>query len=172
MLLLEEIRKTNKKPKELLVYLASLVKKNKSILKDFADSLKNSSDAERGICIETLEYVSKDSPDIAEPHVETVISYLNDKAPRVKWEAARIIANISRSYPEKAVKAVENLMKNATDKGTVVRWSSAFALGEIAKNNKSRQKELIKTLENFANKEQNNGVKNVYLKALEAISKN
>lgn len=171
MTLLEEIKKSNKKPKELLVYLSSLVKKDKSILKSFSDCLKNGNDVERGICMETLEYISKDAPEIAEPHVETVINFLNDKAPRVKWEAARVIANISSKCPEKAVKAVDNLLKNTTDKGTVVRWSSAFAIGEIAKNNKSKQKELIKTIENLAKKEQNNGVKNVYLKALKVISK-
>lgn len=171
MKILEEIRKSDKKPKELNAFIAKLIFEKKPSGGDFTEALTSGSDAERGTCIEALEYATQTNQEIAKPYILEVIKCLGDKAPRVKWEAARIIANIAKSLPKEAEKALDSLMKNTTDKGTVVRWSTAFALGEIAKNNKSKQKDLIKTIENLAKKEQNNGVKNVYLKALKAVLK-
>lgn len=171
MKLLDEIRKSGKKPKELLTYLSEKVKKDKGLLDDFSQSLKNGSPVEKGICMEVLEYVSQEKPELVIPYINEVTTYLNYDAPRVKWEAARVVANLSSKYPEKTEKAIGKLMVNTKDKGTVVRWATAFALGEIAKHNKNIQKELIKKIEDIIKKEQNSGVKNVYLKALKVINK-
>jgi len=62
-------------------------------------------------------------------------------------------------------------LKNSSDKGTVIRWSAAFALGEIAKSNSNAQKTLLPKMKELVMKETNNGVKNVYLKALKVIEK-
>jgi len=171
MRILDEIRGSDKKPKALLIYLSEKVKKDKSLLKDFSDCLKNATTVEKGTLMEILEYASKNDPDSAISHLDEVINHLNFDAPRVKWEAARVIANLSQRYPEKVAKAIDKLLTNANNKGTVVRWSSAFALGEIAKYNKKIKTELVKKIENLSKKEQNNGVKNVYLKALKIINK-
>lgn len=79
------------------------------------------------------------------------------------------IGNLAQKFPEKAVQAVPKLLDNTKDKGTVVRWSAAFALTEIAKYNSKKQKELIAKLQNIIKTEQNNGVKNVYLKTLKTL---
>jgi len=60
---------------------------------------------------------------------------------------------------------------NTKDKGTVVRWSAALALGEIAKYNLNIRASLILKIGVILKREKNNGVKNVYLKALKAINK-
>ena len=169
MKLLDEIRDTNKKPKEFLVFLSEKVKKDKSLLDNFSKCLENGSPVEKGICMEVLEFVSQEKPELVIPYIDEVITYLNYDAPRVKWEAARVVANLSQKYPEKAAKTVDKLMINTKDKGTVVRWATAFALGEIVKYNKNIQKELVKKIEDIIKKEQNSGVKNVYLKALKMI---
>lgn len=171
MNLLEEIRKSNKKPKELVLFLSSAVKKNKSLLNPFETLLKTGNVAERGICMEVLEFVSQEKPEYAKSYVAVVISYLTDPAPKVKWEAARVIGNIALKFPEEALKAVPNLIKNTGDKGTVVRWSAAYALSEILKNNKPARAKLLPQVEAALKKEKSNGVKNVYLKALKTISK-
>jgi len=171
MNLLDEIRKSNKKPKELLVYLSEKVKKDKKLLSDFSDCLKNAKTAEKGTLMETLEYASEDNPELVISHLNEVINHLGFDAPRVKWEAARVIANLSEKYPDKAAQAIDKLLINTKDKGTVVRWSTALAIGEIAKFNKNKQKSLVSIIENLVKKEQNNGVKNVYLKALKIINK-
>jgi len=171
MNLLDEIRKSNKKPKELLVYLSEKVKKDKKLLSDFSDCLKDASAPEKGTLMETLEYASKDNPEVAIPHLNEVINHLSFDAPRVKWEAARVIANVSSKYPDKALLSIDRLLFNTKDKGTVVRWSTAFAIGEIAKFNKNKQRSLVSIIENLIKKEQNNGVKNVYQKALKIINR-
>ncbi len=171
MKLLEEIRRSDKKPKELLTYLSEKVKKDNSFLNDFSKCLEEGTPVEKGICMEVLEYVSQEKPELVIPHIDGTIAYLDYDAPRVKWEAARVIANLAPKYPEKAAKAINKLIINTKDKGTVVRWSTAFALGEIAKYGKSNQATLVKKMEDLVRKEQNNGVKNVYLKALKVIKK-
>jgi len=74
-------------------------------------------------------------------------------------------------FSNETEKAIAGLLENTKDKGTVVRWSAAFALGEIAKNNPETRKQLIPIFEKLIKNEKNNGVKNVYLKALKLIKK-
>ncbi len=118
--------------------------------------------------MEAIEYVTKEEPEFAENCLDFVIDHIDDDAPRVKWEAARIIGNVASTFPEKIKSAVPKLLENATDKGTVVRWSAAFALTEIAKNNKNLKKELEERFNEIVKKESNNGVKKIYLKYLKA----
>lgn len=66
---------------------------------------------------------------------------------------------------------IDKLLINTKDTGTVVRWSAAFALGEIIRYNVKIRKTLIGKIEIILEKEQNSGVKNVYLKALKVICK-
>jgi HEAT repeat protein len=169
--LLQEIRKSDKKPKELLEYLSKLIIKDPSLINDYEVSLSTPSDSERGTCIESLEYVTQEKPEIALPHLISIISCLKDNAPRVKWEAARIIANISTKYPEKAAEAIDHLLINTKDNGTVVRWSTALALGEIMKSNKEVRVKLKDKIEKLVKEEENNGVKNVYIRALKIVNK-
>jgi hypothetical protein len=48
-----------------------------------------------------------------------------------------------------------------------VRWSAAFALTEIAKSNKAAQIKLIPEFRKILEREDNNGVRKIYLKHLE-----
>lgn len=171
MNILEEIRKSDKKPKELNAFIAKLIVEKKPSSKDFADAFASGNDVERGTCIEALEYATQTNPNIAKPYISSVINCLKDKAPRVKWEASRVIGNVSKVLPEETGEAIPKLLENTTDKGTVVRWSTAFALSEIAKNNNKLRSSLLTKINEILKKEQNNGVKNVYLKALKVINK-
>ncbi len=49
--------------------------------------------------------------------------------------------------------------------------SPSFALTEIAKNNAQNQKQLLPLFKDIIKTEQNNGVKNVYIKAIKIIEK-
>jgi hypothetical protein len=68
---------------------------------------------------------------------------LSDKAPRVQWESAKVIANIAHRYPKKLDNAICNLLANSESSGTVVRWCAALALGEIVKLRTKHTKGLI-----------------------------
>jgi HEAT repeat protein len=118
-----------------------------------------------------MEHVSKDNPELAVPYLESMIEYIDYDAPRVKWEIARVIANVSRVPSNELARAIPKLLRNAEDSGTVVRWSAAFALTEIAKHNPDLTKELIPKFSKIAKKEHNGGVKKIYLKALKNLTK-
>jgi len=169
--ILEEIRNWKGKPKELVIFLSEKVKKDKKLFNQLADGLKNGSKVEKGVCAEVMEYVTKDEPEFALPYIDTIIDYIDYDAPRVKWETSRVIGNVTQKFPNKVSKAISKLMLNTKDKGTVVRWSAAYGLTEIAKNNPKSQNELISKFSEIIKKEENNGVKNVYLKALKVIEK-
>lgn len=171
MNLLDEIRNSKKKPKELVADLVEVVKKDKKLLEQIPECLKIGNDVERGNCLWMLTDISKEQPEWLEPYIEMVVDYINDKAPRVKWEADETLANLAEKYPDKVGKAVDKLLINTKDKGTVVRWSAALALGEIAKYNLKLRPSLLKQIDNILKKEVNNGVKNVYLRALKEINK-
>jgi hypothetical protein len=71
-------------------------------------------------------------------------------------------------------KAIPFLLKNTSDDAantTVIKWCAAFALAEIARYNKKARKHLVPVFEKIIKQERNNGVRNVYVKAMKAIEK-
>jgi len=48
----------------------------------------------------------------------------------------------------------------------IKKWSAAFALTEIAKSNPEMQKELVPEFKKILEKENNKGVKNIYIRSL------
>lgn len=163
------ILQSDKKPKEKVSLLADKAKKDKKILDELVEYFEAGSVADKGNCIEVMEYVSQDKPELIIPYLDFIIENLDYNAPKVKWETARVIGNLASKYPDRVEKSIKKLVLNAKDDGTVVRWSVAFALTEIAKSNSKLQKELVKRFNQIVKEESNNGVKNVYLKTLKIL---
>ncbi|MEM2935281.1 MAG: HEAT repeat domain-containing protein [Candidatus Thermoplasmatota archaeon] len=168
---IEEILKSKEKPKQKLTILAKILTEEKSAMNDLINYFDKVSDSEKGYLMEALEYVTKENPEIGKYSLDFVIKNINYKAPRVKWEASRIVGNVARKYPDKIKEVIPKLLENTKDKGTVVRWSAAFALTEIAKSNPELQEELALQFNEIVKKETNNGVKNIYLKYLKSVEK-
>ncbi|MCZ4244846.1 hypothetical protein [Pedobacter punctiformis] len=126
----------------------------------------------RATCIEAIEYATKKNPNLAD---ETVFFFvtkaLKEDEPRIKWESAKVIANISSKYSDKLDSATTNLLENAVHNGTVVRWATALALGEILKLKTSRNIKLMPVLEKLSEAEEDNGVKKKYLDAIKKAKK-
>lgn len=169
MTTIDEILKSKRKPKEIVTLLAEKLKSDKELVADLIRCFENGSVAEKGNCMEAIEYITKENPEFAENCLDFVIEHINNKAPRVKWETARIIGNVAHKFPDKVKDAVPKLLENTKDKGTVVRWSTAFALTEIAKSNPELRKELSSKFNGIVKKESNKGVKNIYLKYLKGV---
>ena len=93
------------------------------------------------------------------------------KAPRVKWESARVIGNIAHLFPAELNKAISNLLTNSEYNGTVVRWASAYALGEILKLKTKHNKDLLPAIESICKREEDNGVKKKYFEAIKKMKK-
>jgi len=166
---LDEIRTWRGKPKELVAFLVESIEKDEKLFSQLIEVLKSGSDVEKGTVADVMKHVSKDKPEIAAPYIDDMIEYVNYRAPRVKWGVPESIGNMAQKYPTEVEKAILNLLKNTKDESTVVRWCAAYALSEIAKSIPS-DKDMLLKIQELADNEQNNGVKNVYLKALKTIA--
>ena len=158
------------KPKEKTERLSKWIlesPKNVDVLIDFS---KASKDPIKSTCIESLEYATRSNPDIFSVAVlDFVTKTLTEKAPRIKWESAKVVGNIAHLYPDKLDEAIKNLLVNSEHSGTVVRWSAAFALGQIIKIKTSRNKDLISAIESICKREEKNSIKKIYLDALKKV---
>ena len=129
-------------------------------------------DPAKATCIEAMEYATKQKPEIADEIVLTfVTNKLTEKAPRIKWESAKVIGNIAHLFPTKLEKSIGNLLINTEHEGTVVRWSSAFALGEILKLKTKYNNDLLPAVEAICVKEEKNSIKKIYLDAIKKMKK-
>jgi len=171
MKVIEEIRNWEGKPKELVAFLTESIREDEKLFSQLVEILKTGSDVEKGTCADVMKHVSKDKPEIVVPYIDEIIAYIDYRAPRVKWGVPESIGNLAQKFPKEVEKAVPKLLVNTKDESTVVRWCAAFALSEIIKNNLSVREELVPKIEGIVKNEKNNGVKNVYLKALKTISK-
>jgi len=171
---IEEILKVKIKPKEKQVKLVEAIIHKKIPAKEFIEFFESAKDTDKGTCADVMKHVSEEKPEILEPFIDILIKYINYELPRVKWGVPETIGNLSKKYPEKVVGAIPYLLKNTTDdkiNTTVIKWCAAYGLSEIAKNNPKTRKQLLPVFEKIIKSEKNNGVKNVYLKALKAINK-
>ena len=171
--MIKEILNSNRKPKEKVSVSSERIKKDKALFKELMEILRTGSDVEKGTCADIMKHVTVENPETAVPYIDEVIGYINYKAPRVRWGVPESIGNVAKKYPEKVEKAIPFLLKNTVENKentTVIRWCAAYGLSEIAKTTKNR--ELIKKIRDISKKEKNNGVRNVYLKALKEIGKN
>ena len=171
---IEEILQSKIKPKEKQIRLVEAVCHKKIAAKDFIDYFVTASDVDKGTCADAMKHISVSNPEILAPYIDTLLPYINYKLPRVKWGVSEAIGNMAKDYPDKVARAIPNLLKNTTDNKintTVIRWCVAFALTEIAKHNSKTRKQLLPVFEKIIKSEKNNGVKNVYAKALKVIEK-
>jgi len=135
----------------------------------FADGSKESVKA---TCMEALEHATKVRPGIANASLlDFAVKSLRDKAPRVKWESARVIGNIAYLFPGNLEESVKNLLENAEYKGTVVRWSAAYALGEIVKLKTVLNCDLIPAINAIIDQEEKNSIKKILIAAVKAAVK-
>jgi len=162
----------NVKPKEKTESLSNWIINNPGKVNDLIDFAEKSRESIKATCIEAIEFATKSNPEIASLYcLDFVSRTLTEKAPRVKWESARVIGNIAHLYPEKLDEAINNLLVNSEHSGTVVRWSAAFALGQILKIQTSRNEDLIPAIKSICKREEKNSIKKIYLDTLKRLKK-
>ncbi len=171
---IEDVVRSNLKPKEKQAKLVGSVCDGTIGGETLIEFFQSASDVDKGTCADAMKHVSGQQPGILAPFIDRLIEYVNHRAPRVKWGISEAIGNLAREYPDKAVHAIPYLMQNTIENKTnttVVRWCAAYGLSEIAKHNPKARGELVPKMKEIAEKEENNGVRNVYLKALRQIEK-
>lgn len=128
-------------------------------------------DPDKANCVEALEFATKVQPTIATPVcLDFAVAALTAKAPRVKWEAAKVIGNIAHCYPTQLSKAINHLLVNTEHEGTVVRWSAAFALSTIIQLKTKHNKTLVPAVEAICQAESQNSIKKIYAAALKKVA--
>lgn len=158
------------KPKEKTDAVGQLLLKKSLSVNELLSYAENQKDPVKATCIEAIEYVTKQEPNIADGKVlEFVTQQLTAKSPRVKWESAKVIGNVAHLFPDKLEKAITHLLTNTEHSGTVVRWSSAYALGEILKLNTDHNSDLLPAIEQICENEEKNSIRKIYLAAIKKI---
>lgn len=160
------------KPKAKTETISSLLLGKKISIDELITFAAAAKDPAKATCIEALEFVTKQNPDATDKACLAFVSQmLVSKAPRVKWESARVIGNIAHLFPASLDEAINNLLTNSEHPGTVVRWSAAYALGEILKLKTKHNKDLIPAIEAICKREEKNSIRKIYLDALKKSAK-
>jgi hypothetical protein len=160
------------KPKERTESISRLILENPIVINELVSYAASSKDPAKATCIEALEFATGSNPGLATKECfDFVTLALAEKAPRVKWEAARVVGNIATVFPAHLDKAIINLLINTEHPGTVVRWSAATALSQILKLKTGYNKELIPAIEAIIEREEKNSIRKIYLDALKKIRK-
>lgn len=124
-------------------------------------------DPVKASCMEALEFATRQNPAIGNKEsFRFAILSLSAKAPRVKWESAKVIGNTAHLHTDDLDGAIGGLLQNSECEGTVVRWSAAFALGEILKLKTKHNSELLPALEAISQREEKNSIRKIYLDAI------
>lgn len=135
-----------------------------SELISFANHAK---DAPRATCTEALEYVTKLNPSFADNMVwEFVVASLDAKAPRVRWESAKVIGNIAHLFTARLHECIGLLLANSEHTGTVVRWSAAYAISSMLRTGAPESEPLIAIAKSIPEREEKNSIRKMYLAAL------
>ena len=139
-------------------------------LSDFSGRAEELKDRQTATFLEAVESVTgqKDSR-LGVEYLKFVEKYILSDNNSCKGEASRIVGNMAHLYPDELGVAIEALLKNTSVSGTVVRWGSAYALARIIVLERYRNSDLVNTVRDIYEAEQENGVRNQYAKALKRI---
>jgi hypothetical protein len=166
---IKEVLSLQIKPKEKTDKITQIITDAPKQINNLMRNFRDGTDVEKGTYATVLKQVSSINPRIVEPFIDELVGYINYKANRVKWGVPETIGNLAEKYPKEVEKAIPNLLLNTRDRSTVVRWCAAYALSRIALHNKDIREELLKKIQGILAQEDNNGVRNVYLKTLKQI---
>ncbi|MCL9804211.1 hypothetical protein NAT51_01650 [Flavobacterium amniphilum] len=159
------------KPKDKTIVLSGWLLDNSLPVDELISFAGQSKDTVKASCIEAVEYATKENPSSADENIlQFVTEALTEKAPRIKWESAKVIGNIAHLFPEQLDTAIQNLLVNTKHEGTVVRWSSAYALGEILKLKTPEADTLFSVIERILEKEEKNSIRKIYLDSIKKIT--
>lgn len=168
----ELLNDKQQKPKVKTETLSNWLLEGKISMDDLIAFAETAKDPAKATCIEAIEYATKLKPVTANKQCfQFATKTLTAKAPRIKWESARVIGNTAHLFPDSLDEAIKNLLDNSEHEGTVVRWSAAFALGEIIKLKTDCNNDLLPTIEAICNREEKNSIKKIYLEAIKKMKK-
>lgn len=160
------------KPKQKTETLCQLLLDKQLSIAELIEFAEPAKDPIKATCIEAMEFVTQKQPDWLDKTAFTfVTNTLTVKAPRIKWESAKVVGNTAHLHQTQLDEAIKNLLMNTKHEGTVVRWSAAFALTEILKLKTKHNTYLLQELEQICELEEKNSIKKIYLKGFKELAK-
>lgn len=162
----------NYKLKEKTIILSDfLINKIISINQIIEYALQTKDDSHKATCIEAIEFVTSKEPKIIDLQTFMfVVESLNSKAPRIKWESAKVVSNTASLFENHFEIVIPYLLQNANHKGTVVRWSTAKALSTILCLKTKHNDNLLYQVKIICDKEEKDSIKKIYKAALKTIA--
>lgn len=172
MMLKEILADRSLKAKEKAEIIATQLIKGTIDSNTLIDIASNQKDTAKGICLEACEYAVCVHPDCATAKlVDFAIHSLHEKAPKVKWEAAKVIGSCIARFPTRIDAAIPPLLEQSEHSGTVVRWSAAFALSQILLAQTPVNSELIPAVHAIVKREEKNSIRKIYEAALKKAAR-
>jgi len=172
MNLLELLADKTLKPKEKTETISTWLLNATLNIDKLVEYASGQKDPAKASCIEAIEFATKQQQSImTENAFRFITETLTAKAPRIKWESAKVIGNTAALFADQLDEAIVHLLQNSEHEGTVVRWSAAYALGEIIKLKTTRNTELIPTAEAICNREEKNSIRKIYLDGIKKATK-
>ena len=160
------------KPKEKTDRLAQAILSKDIKIAELISAASGFKEPLKATCIEAIEFATKDYPELVDKDCfEFIVRSLKDKAPRIKWESARVIMNTAHLFKNNLDDAISNLLVNTEHQGTVVRWSAASALGQILILKTSHNKALLPAFEAIISREEKNSIIKIYAAAIKKVGK-
>jgi hypothetical protein len=151
------------KPKQKTEAIAQQMLKGQVSEADWLAFARLLKDPAKATCIEAMEIATQVKPELlTQQGFDYVVEQLSAKAPRIKWESAKVIANTAQNFEPQLDMAIVNLLDNAEHIGTVVRWSAAKALAAIVALKTKHNSDLIPALEVLCLKEEKGSIQKIY----------
>ena len=145
---------------------------NIASFKEVASICKSLNDKQIAIILEAIEEITnKELIQVDADYLLFAEGYILSDDNSCKREASRIIGNLAKRFPDQLNTSIKSLLINTNNESTVVRWGSAYALSRIIVLPQFASTDLFNEISNICDKEQENGVKNQYLKSLIKASK-
>lgn len=119
----------------------------------------------------STEISNKGLSQLSSRYLLFTIPYIKSENNNCRREASRIVGNMAAQYPDMIEEAISPLLDNSSNEGTVIRRAAAYALSRIITTDRYAQSELYDKLTDISNKEEDNAIRNQYLKALKKASK-
>jgi HEAT repeat protein len=142
------------------------------ITTDDVAALPGLTDKKLAAVLEAMEEISRETPELSgKSWLRFAEARIDSPSNSVKREASRVVGNIAHLHAGELGGCIEKLLANTADEGTVVRWASAYALAKIVVIPQYANSALYGKLAEICGGENENGVKNQYLKALRKASK-
>ncbi len=110
-----------------------LILENPDLIKDIAAGLDTKDSALLGDCVEVFTMVAESDAEIIVPYAENLLSFVQHKKTRVRWEAMHALALVTpqvREFIRQHFKTVEGLFR--TDKSIIVRDYALVCAGNLA----------------------------------------